>query len=251
MAVLDPSEVKAVALEENVVFGQAGGRELLCDIYRPSPQTTKRTAVIHLHGGGFRAGSKAGSRLARPLAALGYTSISSSYRLLPDRWPAQLDDVKSAIAWTRQNASELGIESDKVVLLGYSAGGYLALVTSAQPDLKVAACVAFYAPAQMSQGHPLGGPSPVEVIKPGHPPTMLLHGTADKTVAVDASTSLYNRLREVESPVELHIVEGVTHIFDTHPEFAEASAVWIDLFLDRHVVNPRVYPSTEPAPRPA
>jgi dipeptidyl aminopeptidase/acylaminoacyl peptidase len=80
---------------------------------------------------------------------------------------------------------------------------------------------------------------------------MLLHGTADKTVSVDASVTLYNALREVQVPAELHVVEGVTHIFDTHLEFAEASAIWIDLFLDRHVVNPRVYPSTEPAPRPA
>jgi len=251
MAVLDPSDVKAVALEENVLFGHGGERELLCDIYRPSAQTTKHTAVIHLHGGGFRVGNKAGARLARPLAALGYTCISSTYRLLPDRWPAQLEDVQSAIAWTRDNASDLGVESDKVVLLGYSAGGYLALVTSAQPDLKVSACVAFYAPAQMGQGHPLGGPSPIDVIQTGFPPTMVLHGTADKTVDVDASTRLYSRLREVQSPVELHVVEGVTHIFDTHPEFAEASAVWIDLFLDRHVVNRRVYPSTEPAPHPA
>jgi acetyl esterase/lipase len=80
---------------------------------------------------------------------------------------------------------------------------------------------------------------------------MVLHGTADLTVNVDASVMLYNALRQAQVPAELHVVEGVTHIFDTHPEFAEASAVWIDLFLDRHVVNPRVYPSTEPAPRPA
>ena len=46
---------------------------------------------------------------------------------------------------------------------------------------------------------------------------------------------------EASVPVELHIVEGVTHIFDAHPEFAEESARWIDLFLDRHVVNPRTY----------
>jgi acetyl esterase/lipase len=247
MTVLDPSDVKAVALEENVVFGHGGGRELLCDIYRPSPQTTKRTAVIHLHGGGFRRGSKAGARLARPLAALGYTCISATYRLLPERWPAQLEDVTSAISWTRNNASDLGVEPDKLVLLGYSAGGYLALATSAQADVRVAACVAFYA----GTGTGIGGPRPVDQIKHGHPPTMLLHGTADKTVSVDAAVTLYARLREVEAPVELHVVDGVTHIFDAHPEFAEASAVWIDLFLDRHVVRPRVYPSTEPPPHPA
>jgi acetyl esterase/lipase len=251
MAVLDPSDVKAVGLEENVVYSHAGGRELLCDIYRPSPQTTRRTAVIHLHGGGFRVGTKAGARLARPLAALGYTCVSASYRLLPETWPAQLEDVKAAIRWARAHAGDLGVEPDKLALIGYSAGGYLALTASAEADTRVAACVAFYPPAQLSPAHPLGGPAPVDVMKPGYPPTMLLHGTADKTIAVDASVTLYNKLREVQAPVELHVVEGVTHIFDTHNEFAEASALWIDLFLDRHVVTPRVYPSTEPAPRPA
>jgi acetyl esterase/lipase len=248
MAVLDPSRV---AVEENVVFGKGGDRELLCDIYRPAPDATKHMAIIQLHGGGYRGGSKAGTRLARPLAALGYTSVSSSYRLLPERWPAQLEDVKTAIRWAREHARELDVEPEKIALLGYSAGAHLALCVAAEADAKVAACVSFYAPAEMGSGHPLGGPSPVNQIKPGYPPTMVLHGTADKTIPVEASLKLYNALREVQVPVELHVVEGVTHIFDTHQDLAEASAVWIDLFLDRHVVNPRVYPSTEPAPRPA
>jgi acetyl esterase/lipase len=246
MAVLDPSQV---AVEENVVFGHGGGRELLCDIYRPSPELTKRTAVIHLHGGGFRGGSKAGTRLARPLAALGYTCMSSSYRLLPERWPAQLEDVKTAIRWARAQAAQLDVEPEKIAVLGYSAGGHLALCAAGGEDPRLAACVAFYAPAEMGPTHPLGGPSPVDQIKPGYPPTMLLHGTADKTISVDASLRLYSALREAQAPVELHVIEGVTHIFDTHREFANASAAWIDLFLDRHVVNPRVYPSTEPTPR--
>ena len=50
------------------------------------------------YGGAFRAGSKAGTRLARLLAAVGYTSIASSYRLADEAmWPAQLHDVKTAI----------------------------------------------------------------------------------------------------------------------------------------------------------
>jgi hypothetical protein len=48
--------------------------------------------------------------------------------------------------------------------------------------------------------------------------------------------------------VELHVIEGVTHIFDRHGDLADASARRLDLFLDRHVVNPRTYPSTEPGP---
>jgi dipeptidyl aminopeptidase/acylaminoacyl peptidase len=78
---------------------------------------------------------------------------------------------------------------------------------------------------------------------------MLLHGTADKTIPVEDSVALYQAFRSADVPVELHVVEGVTHIFDAHAEFAEAAATWIDLFLDRHVANPRAIPSTEPGAR--
>jgi acetyl esterase/lipase len=259
-----------VTVEQDVVFGHGGERALTCDVYRPAAQRTKETAVIHLHGGGFRGGSKAGARLARPLASLGYTCVSATYRVLSEAfWPAQIHDVKAAIRWTRAHSGDLGVSPDKVVVLGYSAGGRLALIaagTTNEPALEgegglagagteVAACVAFYAPATRRDG-PVLGPEPSEEarrtfmplthVRAGYPPTMLLHGTADQTVPVEESLSMYSALREAGVPVELHVLDGVTHIFDRHEDLAEASAVWINLFLDRHVANPRTYPSTEP-----
>jgi acetyl esterase/lipase len=266
-------ETQGVGVEQDVVFGRGGSRDLLCDVYRPAPGRQKHVAVIHLHGGGFRVGSKAGTRLARPLAARGYTCVSSSYRLADEAtWPAQIQDVKTCIRWIRANAGRLDVDATKVVVLGYSAGGHLALIAAGsqnkpefegdggQPGLgtEVAACVAFYPPAGGGGlgRNPVLGPdpgaelvrsfSPIDYIAAGFPPTLLLHGTADQTVPVEDSVRLYQALREVGAPVELHLVEGVTHIFDRHDDLAEASALWIDLFLDRHVVDPRTYPSTEP-----
>jgi acetyl esterase/lipase len=158
------------------------------------------------------------------------------------------------------------VDASKVVVLGHSAGGHLAICASGtqndlafQDDAEVAtdvsACVAFYPPAEGLSSPVLGpdpteelrrGFSPINYVKAGVPQTILLHGTADQTISVNASLKLYEALRSVGAPVELHIVEGVTHIFDSHQDLARASAVWIDLFLDRHVVNPRSYPSTEP-----
>ena len=264
-------DTQRVEVEQDVVFGHGSGRDLLCDIYRPASERTKHTAVIHLHGGGFRVGSKAGTRLARPLAGLGYTCISSSYRLVDEAiWPAQIHDVKAAIRWTRANASHLGVAPTNVVVLGYSAGGRLALIaagTQNDPQLEgdggqpgagtdVAACVAFYAPATSRAEHPVLGStpsqeavrafSPLDQVKPGFPPTLLLHGTADETVPVEDSFELFTALRAARAAVELHAIDGVTHVFDNHADLADASAEWIDLFLDRHVVHPRAYPSTEP-----
>lgn len=275
MAVVESSPVQ---VEQDVVYRRLGDRELLCDIYRPSAEVTKRTAVVHLHGGGFRGGSKAGARLARPLAAVGYTCVSASYRVMPEvLWPAPIQDAKAAIRWTRAHASELGFEPDKLAVVGYSAGGRLALIAAGTPNdpafdgaaetaeeeqgvgTDIAACVAFYAPAVSSGLHAVLGPDPSEDARrgydplqhlhAGYPPTMLLHGTADQMVPVEESVRLYSTLRELHVPVELHVIEGVTHIFDSHADLAQASATWIDLFLDRHVAHPRTYPSTEPGAR--
>ena len=276
MTVID---IEQVAVEQDVPFGRGGERELLCDIYRPDAALNKHTAVIHIHGGGFRGGSKAGARTARQLAALGYTCVSTQYRLGAEaKWPAQIQDVKACIRWVRSNSARLDTEPQKLVVLGYSAGGHLALVAAGSQDRpeyegdggnagtgsEIAACIAFYPPASSSKregadDHILLGDdtseaayraiSPISYVVPGFPPTMLLHGTADTSIPVVASFQLYEAMRAAGVKVEMHIVEGVGHIFDSHVEFAEASAHWIDLFLDRHVVNPRQLPSTEPGAR--
>ena len=269
MAVIDTG---TLTVQEGVVYGRGGDRELLCDIYQPSPEVAaKRTAIVHLPGGGFRRCNRAGVRLARPLAALGYTCIAAEYRVLPDGvWPAPLHDVKAAIRWARSHAGELGFEPEKLVVLGHSAGGRLALMAAATQNntdfegsggsagisTQIGACVAFYAPAGDMAQNPVTGPNPSEAqlrsislmdkITQDVPPTLLLHGTEDRTIPVQDSVALYSALRGVGAPVELHVIEGVTHIFDAHQDLARASAEWVDLFLDRHVVNPRTYPSTEP-----
>jgi acetyl esterase/lipase len=262
-----------VVVEQDVVFGRGGERQLTCDIYRPAADRTRATAVIHLHGGAFRGGSKAGARLAQPLAGLGYTCVSAGYRVMSEAfWPAQIHDVKAAIRWTRAHAADLGVAPDKVVLLGYSAGARLALIAAGtqndasfegdggEPGVgtEVSACVAFYPPASRGN-NPVLGPDPTEEarraftplshLRAGYPPTLLLHGTSDQTVPIEESVNLFSVLRERNVPVEMHLIEGATHIFDVHADLAQASAVWIDLFLDRHVVDPRTYPSTEPSGR--
>jgi acetyl esterase/lipase len=276
MAAIDTRDV---AVEKDVVFGRGGDRELLCDVYRPPSGQTKRTAVVHIHGGAFRGGSKEGARTAGPLAALGYVGVAMQYRLSQEaKWPAQIQDVKACIRWTRANADELGIDPDKIVVAGYSAGAHLALVAAGSQNQApfegeggnagvgtgLGACIAFYAPSIVRRPadggeHVLLGSNtgveayrsinPISYVAPGYPPTILLHGTADQSVPVEFSVRLYQAMMDARVPVELHIVEGVTHIFDAHREFAELSAEWIDLFLDRHVVNPRIYPSTEPGQR--
>ena len=127
-----------IKVEKDIVYGKGGSLDLKLDIYHPPQGREKRMATIHIHGGGFSRGSKAGvASSSNAFAQEGYVSIASQYRLTGEaRWPAQIEDVKAAIRWTRVNASRLNINPDKIAIAGYSAGGLMALFAAGTQDRK-------------------------------------------------------------------------------------------------------------------
>jgi acetyl esterase/lipase len=261
----------AANVDRDVVFGKGGTVDLQADIYKPTG-TSKRMAVIHYHGGGFAGGNKNGlANRCQAMSALGYTNIAAQYRLTgAGRWPAQIEDVKTAIRWTRANAAKLGIEPNRIALAGYSAGGHLALFANGTQNVaqyegsggnagagtQLAAVIAYYpvtGPAWegFRKGFPLPEGSSEEAWKQveiaghvkGFSPTILHHGLADTTVAPESSQDFLKVLRGASIPSELHEFSAVPHGFDAVQEFADITARLNDLFLDRYVVNPRPYPS--------
>jgi acetyl esterase/lipase len=241
-----------IVVEKDVVFGKGGAMDLRCDLYRPRPGTEKRMATIHLHGGGFTGGSKDTlNERIRPYASQGYLAIASQYRLTGQAaWPAMIEDVKAAIRWTRANASSLGIDPARIVIVGYSAGGHLALTaagTQNRPEFEgtggnagvgtqVAACVAYY---PVVEGGPPPAASPATYVAGTFAPTVLLHGVADTTVPIESSQRFFQLLRDAKVPAEFHSFAGAQHIFDRDPALAVACADLANLFLDRQVINPR------------
>jgi acetyl esterase/lipase len=98
-------------------------------------------AVIVLHGGGFRGGSRTNTNeLCRHIANAGMVAVAVDYRLPPQQlFPASLNDVKSAIRWVRANAQRLSIDPLRIGALGLDAGGYLAVfaaLTGALPEFE-------------------------------------------------------------------------------------------------------------------
>ena len=253
------SNTVAVKVEKDVVVGKGGDTDLHCDIYRPPAGTEKRMALVHFHGGGFARGSKeAISMKVLPITARGYVSIAAQYRLSgAARWPGQIEDASTHVRWVRANAARLGIDANRIAIVGYSAGGHIALFTASQPELALAACIAFYPQTDVRNNAPVLLPpgsddaaitnaSPLSHIKEGYPPTVVYHGLSDVTIAPANSQRLLQTLRDAKVPSELHTFDGVPHEFDQHPEFAESCASITDFFLERHILHPKTYPPFGP-----
>jgi len=159
------------SFERDVVFMTISGtqRELLCDLWQPGNGNTSGVGVIYLHGGGWTLADK--DMLTRPvfrhLVSQGHVVMDVSYRQRPEvDFFGIIADVKHAIAWMKENAKQFGINPEKIVLAGSSAGGHLALLAAYTPghpdltpeeiknvDLSVKGVIASYAPSDLLAMH--------------------------------------------------------------------------------------------------
>ncbi len=115
--------------KKDIVYCGLGERKLLLDIFYPKGKSkVKRTAIIIIHGGGWRSGNRMQHYpLAQRLADLGYVCFTPEYRLSTEAlFPAAVHDIKSTIRWVKGNAKEYNIDTNKITVLGFSAGGELA-----------------------------------------------------------------------------------------------------------------------------
>lgn len=112
----------------DVTFAKYGERTLQLDIFWPKDAAGPLPAIVCIHGGGWRKGSKINHRkVAQALAAKGYVTASIDYRLSGEaKFPAHIHDCKAAVRFLRANAKKYGINADRIGAIGHSAGGHLA-----------------------------------------------------------------------------------------------------------------------------
>jgi acetyl esterase len=219
-------------------YKTAGGIDLKAHVIVPAGHdaSAKAPALLFYHGGGFRVGSpQAGFDIGEALAKHGVVTVSFQYRLLTA--PATMDQIiadgKSSVRWTREHAMELGIDPDKIVAAGHSAGGYLAAATqmlagfdepsenhdvSSQPNAMV-----LWSPAiihteeslrsRLPEHATLSEYLPAEHISSELPPTIFIHGTADENVPHERSIRLNREFLAAGVDSELFLLEGVDHYF--------------------------------------
>ncbi len=271
-------------------FAHAGtAAELALDFYRPTRPREGAACIVVVHGGGWDGGDRA--QLAewnRIWAERGFAVAAISYRLAPAHpWPAQREDVLSALAWLKAHAGELGIARDNFVLLGRSAGGQIATATAyTANDPAIRAVASFYSPYDMafvwSIARPddvlnsvklltqyLGGPpegarealyasaSPERLVRgPGPgltPPTLLVHGVLDELVWHKHSERLDARLAEAGVPHHFLSLPWATHACDFNPhgpsgQLIDYAVRWLLAVAARPpVANPPAPSATPPS----
>ena len=119
-------------VRDRVIPGPDGG-DLSIRSYRPLGAEERPPVVVYLHGGGWTIGDlDTHDEPCRALAAgTGAVVVSVDYRLAPEHpFPAAVDDAYAAVCFVAENADDLGIDPDRLVVAGDSAGGNLAAVVS-------------------------------------------------------------------------------------------------------------------------
>lgn len=158
-----------VVVQPDVEFTAPSGHPLRLDVYQPQANDTSKTllpAVIVIHGGSWSGGAKSDfASYDRWLAADGRVVFDVEYRLAngAQRFPAQIMDIKCAIAWVKSHAAQYHVDPERLALLGRSAGGQLALLaayTANDPTLQPGSCnaqdtsvravISFYGPTDLA-----------------------------------------------------------------------------------------------------
>jgi acetyl esterase/lipase len=232
------------------------------------PDKACGAAIIVCPGGGYSLLSwiKEGTEVAQWLNSLGVSVFILRYRAVEYGHPAPVRDVTRAVRMVRAKAGEFGVKSDRIGVLGFSAGGHLAScaatmwddpitrtgaaldAVSARPDfaLLIYPVITMKDPFvnRGSRRSLLGeSPSPEMIealstetrVNAQTPPVFLINTQEDKAVPVENSLAFYQALRRAGVPAEMHLYQSGPHGFGLRPghaaamEWPKAAEVWMRL----------------------
>lgn len=241
-------ETELASVYRDVPFRETADGTLLLDFHYPRDAEGSVPLLVHAHGGAWAFGSKGGGRFARVPLSEGVAFASVGYRLSGTAtYPKPVQDVVGAMAWAREHADEVGVDPERVGLTGESAGGHLASLVAAAPDVPAmrpsgtpagaarAACVVSVSGVYDFTVEGDGGvggrlvrefldcedsecepqrtqASPVAHLDAGDTPALLYHGTADSVVAYEQAERYVSAAEDADVPVSLVTGEGGAHV---------------------------------------
>lgn len=236
-------------ITKDVEYARADGNPLLLDIYMPPESKEAVPVILWVHGGGWQHGGKGGGQPF--LTTHGYAVVSINYRLSQEaKFPAQIEDCKSAVRWIRANAEKYNFDPGRIGVWGSSAGGHLVALLGLTGQEKqfdkgdhldqssaVQAVCDWFGPTDLLEFDKTGGQSMRSIltqllgVEPQQnpdktaeaspltyvtkaktiPPFLIMHGDADKVVPFSQSELLYAALKKAGSDVQLYCAKGAGH----------------------------------------
>ena len=228
------TELKSVKVIDNISYREGESKSWKLDLAMPENfGTTPRPAIVIVHGGGWRAGSKKDlvyRDLLLDYAFQGYLTISVEYRFDQETpFPACIEDVKCAVRWLRAHAKEYNINPDKIGAFGHSAGAHLVLMLAMSSDnkglegdggwndysSKINAVVGGSTPTQIGAKRPNWNKPewwPIGYISKNTVPMLLIQGIQDPIVKVDLVDDFVAKMKAAGAPDLSYIrIEGGDH----------------------------------------
>jgi acetyl esterase/lipase len=265
----------AAALQgaQREIYKTIGDVRLPIYIFTPADlkPSERRPAMVFFFGGGWTGGTPAQFALqCRYLASRGMVAMTADYRVFGRHGTPVVkcvEDARSAIRWVRANAARLGVDPKRIAAGGGSAGGHLAACTALLPDLDAPgedtsvscapnALVLFnpalalsptnlpdaVAPGRLERLRERFGAeperlSPLHHVRPGAPPTLILHGKADAVVPYRSVEQFAEAMKKAGNRCELIGYEGRGHGFFNHRRGNPADFIATTGQMDRFLAS--------------
>lgn len=252
----------------DVPYGYADGKDNLLDAYYPSDHNNNTKVIVYIHGGSWNRGDK--SEFPKLLiddlvGKKGYMVVSINYRLVKDGknlFPAQIEDVKKAIAFLSSKAARYGFDGNEFALMGGSAGAHLAMLYAYKHDPKkqVKTVINLWGPTDLTDKSVradgsdanntvirfLGEADPkaqicidasplLHLTKESAVPTISFHGVEDPLVNVSQAENLHKKLQSLGVLTQLELYPKEKHGIE--------SAAAVDVFAKINTWLDKQYPA--------
>lgn len=264
---IDKESVKV--LEKGITIIDKISRPTLT-VFLPPKNKATGTAVIICPGGGYWvvAAGHEGVDIAKKFNKMGVAAFVLKYRIPNDEWMLNrsigpLQDAQQAIKTVRDSAEQWGINPAKIGIMGFSAGGHLAVTagthyqeslipnlsqTNLRPDFMVLVypVISLLPPiAHTGSAEQLWGKGATEdqlkfysgemQVTPSTPPSFLVHASDDDAVSALNSLAFYQSLQQNKVPAELHIYQSGGHGFGMHRKNTDEK--WMDRCMNWMKIN--------------
>lgn len=221
------------AATRDIAYAPGARRRL--DVYAPVAQRRPAPVVIFFYGGGWETGDKAAYHfVGAAIARRGFVVIVADYRVYPEaRFPLFLEDAAQAVRWARDHAFDFSGDPDRIVLMGHSAGAYIAAMLAfdrrrlsdvgVDPRRAPRAMIGLagpydFLPLRSRRLKDIFGPpdqlaetQPINFVDGSAPPAFLATAYSDRVVDPGNTFRLAERLRRTGSAATVRIYRCVGH----------------------------------------